>query len=209
MSSPWLVACAGALLLASPAAAALGEDEVPEVAPRSLAFGGLEGGQANLSLDLGWLRSGPRVDVGVAAGIDFSARLDLFLLHDPARGQAGAHLGLRYTPVADGALRLSLGVEVGGVAVPERLGNAYNFVARGELHAGYSIGSPGLAYLRLAGRGFRGGDLGDVLWRADGESGVGWELQLGRLLLGAEGFLWFRPSSHVLPQWRIRAGWAF
>jgi len=203
-----LAALAGTLLLASPAAGAE-QDEVPDLPPRSLAFGGLEGGQLNLSIDLGWLRSGLRADLGVAAGIDFTARLDLFLLHDPARGQSGVHIGLRYAPGPDGPLRLALGAEAGAVLVPEASGSATNLVLRGELLGGYGLGSLGLVYLRLAGRGFRGGDVQDVLWRADGEAGAGWELQLRRLLLGVEGFAWLRPSSHVLPQWRVRVGWAF
>jgi len=208
MPSLRLAALAGTLLLASPAAGEE-EDEVPLVPFRSLALGGLESGQVDLSLDVGWLRSGLRADVGVVAGIDFTARLEAFLLHDPARGQAGAHLGLRYAPLVEGPVRLALAAEGGAVVVPEASGNATNLVLRGELHGGYVLGSPGRVYVRIAARGFRGGDLQDVLWRADGEAGAGWELQIRHLLLGAEGFAWFRPSSHVLPQWRIRVGWAF
>ena len=203
-----LAALAGALLLAGPAAAAE-EDEVPEIPPRSLAFGGLEGGQLNLSLDVGWLRSGLRADLGIVSGLDFTARVDLFLLHDPARGQSGAHLGLRYSPAPEGALRCAAAAEAGAVAIPEASGSTALLVLRGELHLGYSFGSPGLGYLRVTGRALHGGDLETALWRADGEAGAGWEIQLRRLLLAAEGFLWFRPSSHVLPQWRLRVGWSF
>lgn len=196
---------ASALLAAAPAA---GLDEAPETRARSLAFGGLETGDANLSLEVGWLRSGLRADLGVVEGLAFTARADAFLLHELLRGQNGGYLGLRYSLPADGPLRLAVGAEAGGYFVTRGATSDRVLVFRGEVAVGlaFDFGTP---LLRGAVVGLRGGDFETSLWRTDGELGLGYELQLRRLLLGVEGFTWLRSPFRPLPQWRIRAGWAF
>jgi hypothetical protein len=199
--APPLPLALAALLLAVPA-----EEEPPEVAPRTMAFGGLGAGDANLYGELGWMKSGLRADVGIAGGIDLTVRAEAFLLHDLPRGQNGGALGLRWSPAPGAFLLGAVALEGSLYALREPFGSALVYALRGEGHLGVGLERLGTAYLRAALRTAHGGDARAEVWQADGEAGLGWELQRGRWLAGAEGFLWLRPGLAPLPQWRIRAG---
>jgi len=192
-----------ALLLAGPEG-----DEAPEAGVRSLAFGGLASADANLYGEVGWIRSGARIDVGIAGGLALTARAEGFLLHRLGQGQNGGALGLRYGSSAGSFLLGAVALEGGLYSGRDPAGSALVYYVRGEGHMGLSLERLGIAYLRGALRAANGGD-NHSLWQSDGDLGLGWELQRGRWLGGVEGFLWVRPGLSALPQWRIRAGYAF
>lgn len=197
------------LALAAILAAPPSLEAEPEVGQRSLAFGGLRAGDANLCGELGWIRSGARVDVGIAGGLALTARAEAFLLHRLSTGQNGGALGLRWGSDTGGFLLGALAFEVGLFSGRDPIGTALVYDLRGEGHLGVNLEQFGVAYLRAALRAADGGEGRQSLWQFDGDLGVGWELQLGRWLGGAEGFLWLRPGLSALPQWRLRAGYAF
>lgn len=196
-----------AALLAAPPSREDGDE--PEVGPRSMAFGGLSAGDANLYGELGWIRSGARIDVGITSSISLTVRADGFLLHHFSQGQNGGHLGLRWGSDTGGFLLGALAFEGGVFSGRDPVGTAIVYDLRGEGHLGVNLDPFGIGYLRAALRAADGGESRRSLWQFDGDLGLGWELQLGRWLGGVEGSLWIRPGLAALPQWRIRAGYAF
>lgn len=197
-----------ALLAALPATALAADpddDFEPERA-RSLALGPVPSGSLLPSAELGWLRSGLRVDLGLVAALDLVLRGETMLLYDGLGGQSGAHLGLRFTPLAEGALRVGLEVTIGQLLVPARADTVTLTAVRGELVVG-AVHDLGNVYARLALRGVDPGIAG-LDWARDEEAGLGVERALGRWIVAAEGYVWARPRHSGLGQWRIRVGFA-
>jgi len=177
---------------------------------RSLAFGPVPIGETNLSLDVGWLRSGLRADIGAGFDVDLVIRVDSFLLHDGFAGQTGGYAGIRVSPLEEGLFRVSVSFEVGEVIIPQRIGSVDSFVLRGDVVAGISFDPYGLAYARVALRGQRAGGYGYEAWGRDEEAGVGYEVRIAnKVLLGVEAYTWARPRLSGLPEWRLRVGYAF
>jgi hypothetical protein len=193
-----------ALLAAGPAAS----DE-QEVGPRSMAFGGLGSADANVYGELGWIRSGARVDVGITSSFALTVRGEGFLLHHFSQGQNGGALGLRWGSDTGGFLLGALAFEGGVYSGRDPVGTAIVYFLRGEGHLGVNLEQWGIGYLRAALRATDGGESRQSLWQTDGDLGLGWELQRGHWLGGVEGSLWIRPGLAALAQWRIRAGYAF
>lgn len=193
------------LLFTLPAAAAADPDFQPERA-RSIALGPLPGGTILPSLEVGWLRSGARADLGLVGGFDLVLRLDTMALYRGLEGQNGGHLGLRFTPFADDAVRLGLEVTVGQVLVTAQANTVSLTAVRGEMVLG-AVLDPGNVYVRLALRGVDA-DVPGLGWSRDEEVAFGVERALGRFVLGGEVYSWARPRHGTLAQWRLRVGYA-
>lgn len=199
-----------ALLTALPGAAAAADvddaDFEPERRPHSIAVGPLPSGAPSLSLDLGWLRSGLRLDVGLLGNLDLVLHVDGMLLYDGLSGQNGFHLGLRFTPVgADSGFRLGTELTVGELLIPAPSEMVHMTTVRGEVVIGAVFDLLNV-YARLALRGVDSG-VASVGWQRDEEVGLGVERALfGRWVLAAEGYAWARPNHAGLGQWRIRVG---
>jgi hypothetical protein len=198
------------VLLARPAAAAPTVDDfadfwdTPEL-PR-LAVGPVRRGSTVLSFDLGWLRSGPVANVGLGASFDLAFRASAFLLHDLVKGQNEIYAGVRYPPLANGTLRLSVELGAGQIFIPQQVGSTSLTELRGEVVAGLSFRDAGLLYARGAARALRFGTSLQTGWGSDGEVGLGYELGIRRFILGAEASAWLRPGYQPLAQWRLRVG---
>jgi hypothetical protein len=200
---------AAALVLAARGALAADDDFEPEEAPqRSIALGPTGTGNAVISGDLGWLRSGFRVDLGVGGGFDLDVRIDSFLLQRGIGGQNAGYAGLRYSPLDGPGLRATVAAEIGIVFVPSLIGTRDNFAVRGELTVGYPV-YRFMPYLRASLRGLYFDATTTSGWDHDGEVGGGVERAFGSLLVAAEATSWLQPGVRGLPQWRIRAGWSF
>ncbi len=202
---------AAALLLLAAAAAGAREpaDFESEFAPPGdvrMAVGPLPPGEAALALDVGWLRSGIRLDVGLVAGVDLVFSADAFLLTDLLSGQNVARLGLRYSPLGAGAFRASLEATGGIYFLPQVLGTETSGELRLGAVAAYAVEPLGLAYVRGAGRFVRFAQGRFKGWGENAEVGLGAETRLWGVLVGAEWFSWIRPGLPALPQWRLRVG---
>lgn len=186
------------------------EDFEPEAPHHSIALGPVGRGDLLVSGDLGWLRSGFRADLGLAAWIDLVMRADALLLYEGFGAQDGIHLGVRVSPVSKGLFRACGEFSVGQIFVPGD-NTVTNLTAlRGSATAGvvldlatiYGRGEiRWLSSMKTSGPG----------WSHDGEVGVGLERAFGkrgRLILGAEGYVWLRPGLDSLGQWRLRVGFA-
>jgi hypothetical protein len=197
-----------ALLAALPAAAAAAtpDDDFEPARARSLALGPLPPGSPLLSADIGWLKSGLRLDLGLFGSLDLVLRVETMLLYDGLGGQNGAHLGLRFTPIAESAFRVGLEFTAGEGLITARAETVTMTVLRGELVLGTML-DLGNVYARLGLRGLDPGVSG-LGWTRDEEIGFGVEHALGRWIVGAEGFVWARPRHSGLAQWRIRVGFA-
>lgn len=192
--------------LPAPAAAAPLDDDFEPDRARSLALGPLPPGSPLVSADVGWLRSGLRLDLGLIASLDLVLRGDAMLLYDGLGSQNGAHLGLRFTPIAESAFRIGLEATAGQVILAGRAQTVTLTTFRGELVLGTLL-DVGNVYARLALRGVDP-DVAGLGWTRDEEVGLGVERVLGRFLVGAEGFVWARPRHSGMAQWRIRVGFA-
>ncbi|WP_242343149.1 hypothetical protein [Anaeromyxobacter terrae] len=182
-------------------------DFEPEVPARSLALGPVGRGDLLVSLDLGWLRSGLRADLGLGSWIDLTLRADTLLLYDRFRGQSGIYAGVRASPTSQGLFRASAELSVGQVFVPGDATMANLTAFRGSATAGLVLDLATLygradirwvSNLKPAGPG----------WTRDAELGAGVERAFGRFVVGAEGFVWARPGLSGLGQWRVRVGMA-
>ncbi len=170
-------------------------------------LGSLPAGSLMVTSDVGWLRSAVRADVGLAAGFDLSLRFDAFLLKDLLSGQEGVTLGLRYTPPYRGLVRFAAEVGVGETYIPQRFGLDSLFVVRGEMVGALWLEDFGLPYLRASARALGFDKWSHSGWGRDAEIGLGWERPLSRkIVVGVEGFLWFRAGVPELAQWRVRVG---
>ncbi len=194
------------LLWALPAAAAVADPDFQPDRARSVALGPLPGGSLAPSLELGWLRSGARLDLGLLGGFDLVLRADSMLLYDGLGGQNGAHAGLRFTPFAADVVRLGLELTLGEVIVTAPANTVTLTAVRGEMVIG-AVLDPGNVYVRAAMRGVKT-DVSGLGWSRDEEVGLGVERALGRFILGAEAYSWARPRHGTLAQWRIRVGFA-
>lgn len=196
-----------ALLAALPAAAAATPDDdfEPERA-RSLAIGPLPSASPLPSLEVGYLRSGFRFDLGLIAALDLVLRVDTMLLYDGLGAQSGGHIGFRFTPIAEDAFHLGLEFTGGKVLIPARANTVSLTALRGELVLG-AIFDFGNLYGRLAVRGVDS-DVAGLGWSRDEEFGFGVERALGRWIVGAEAFAWAQPRHASVAQWRIRVGFA-
>jgi hypothetical protein len=182
-------------------------DFEPEAPSPSVALGPVGRGDLIVSLDLGWLRSGVRADLGLASWIDLVLRADALLLYDGFGGHDGIHLGVRISPVSQGLLRAGGEFSVGQIFVPGENTVTNVTALRASASAGlvldlatiYGRGDiRWLSSMRTAGPG----------WSRDGELGVGLERAFGRFIVGAEGYVWTRPGLSALGQWRLRVGFA-
>lgn len=201
-----LVALPGAAAAAPAPATDADADFEPEHGPHSIAVGPLPSGSPALSLDLGWLRSGLQLDVGLLGNLDLVLRADGMLLYDGLRGQDGFHLGLRFTPVGgEGGFRLGTELTFGEVLIPAPSEMVHMTTVRGEVILGAVFDLLNV-YARLAVRGVDSG-VAAVGWQRDEEVGLGVERALfGHWVLAAEGYAWARPNHSGLGQWRIRVG---
>lgn len=174
--------------------------------PRHINIGPVPAGALALTADVGWLRSGLRADIGLAAGFDLVVRADAFLVRDLLSGQDSLSLGVRYTPSYGGVLRISAELGAGETFIPQLFGMDSIFVVRAEAVWALWLDELGLPYLRTTLRALSFDNFGHSGWGRDGEVGIGWERNFGRFVVGVEGFLWFRPALPDLAQWRIRVG---
>ncbi len=175
--------------------------------PPHMILGPVPPGRPMITADVGWLRSGVRADIGLGAGFDLTLHVDAFLLRDLLSGQDGLMLGARYTPPYSGMVRFAAEMGVGEVYIPQLFGIDSLFVVRGEMVGGLWLEDLGLPYLRISARALAFDKGAQSGWGRDAEIGVGWERALGRkVVIGVEGFIWFRTGVPNLPQWRIRAG---
>jgi hypothetical protein len=194
-----------ALLAASPALADELDDDFGAPPSRSIALGPVRKGGVLLSLDLGWLRSGLRGDLGLSRTLNLVARVETFALDYGFSAQNAVYAGLRWSPLGgDSTARVSVTGEVGSILHE----NQAEYVLRGEIAAG-AVLSFATPYARAAVRAlyFDAGDGGS--YAPEGEIGLGVERNLGSILVGAEAALWLRPALDTLPQWRIRAAYEF
>jgi hypothetical protein len=202
------------LVLAALPGAALGapaekdDDFEPDVPPRSLALGPVPRGGGALSLDLGWIRSGLRFDIGLGARLDLVLRGDTMLLYDGFSGQHSILGGLRFTPVADGSFRLSIEGYGGLLLVPAARAQENVTAVGGEANLGV-VFSLATVYGRVGLRGLSSDVASETRWSRQAELGGGVERTIGRFVLGAEWFAWARPRHAALSQWRLRAGYTF
>ncbi len=198
------------LLGAAPAAAQVPPsflDFEGAVEPPHMILGPLPAGRPMVTVDAGWLKSGVRADVGLSGGFDLTLHVDAFLMRDLISGQDGILLGLRYTPPYHGMVRFTAEMGVGEVYIPQYFGVDSLFVVRGEMAGALWLEDLGLPYLRVSARALGFDKWSHSGWGRDAEVGLGWERALGRkLVVGVEGFLWFRAGVPNLPQWRIRVG---
>ena len=192
--------------LASPAAAQ--EPDLFEDAeePRRIILGPVPLGSLMATAEVGWLRSGIRADIGLSGGFDLTLRADAFLVGDLLSGQDGLSLGVRYTPSYRGLFRFAAEAGVGEVYIPQRFGMDSLFVVRGEMVGALWLEELGLPYLRASARALSFDKLSHSGWGRDAELGIGWERSVMKIVVGVEGFLWFRPGLPNLAQWRIRVG---
>jgi hypothetical protein len=180
-----------------------------EVRPRSIALGPNPRGDVTLSLDLGWLESGLRADLGMGAWIDLVLAADTMLLYQGFGGQSGIQGGVRFTPVSQGAVHAGVELTVGQLFSPDATASSNLTTVRGELAAGVMLDWATL-YGRFALRGISGSSARDTAgWTRDEEFGFGVERVITkRFIVGAEGYLWARPGLSTLGEWRIRLGYA-
>jgi hypothetical protein len=175
--------------------------------PPHMILGSVPAGSLMLTADVGWLRSGVRADIGLSGGFDLTLRLDAFLVGDLLSGQDGVSVGVRYTPSYRGLVRFAAEAGVGEVFIPQRFGVDSLFVVRGEMVGGLWLEELGLPYLRATARALGFDTASHSGWGRDAELGIGWERPVGRkIVVGVEGFLWFRAGLPNLGQWRIRVG---
>jgi hypothetical protein len=172
-----------------------------------MAVGPARTGRPTLSLDVGWLRSGLRFDLGLAHRLDLVARVDTMLLYDGVSGQNGGSLGLRATPFLWNRARLSAEGTLGQIFAPTDAWRGTFTVLRGELAAGVNAG-PALLSVRGAVRALRVTAYAGTVWTHDEEAGAGVEARRGRWMAGAEAYALARPNLDTLLQWRVRLGLA-
>ncbi|WP_242360345.1 hypothetical protein [Anaeromyxobacter sp. SG17] len=182
-------------------------DFEPEVPARSLALGPVPRGGMIASLDLGWLRSGLRADIGLASWLNLVLRADSLLLYERFGGQNGIYAGLRTSFTPQGTVRGSAELTVGQIFVPADVATANLTAIRGSVAAGLVL-DWATFYGRADVRWLSGTQRAGPGWVHDAELGVGVERAIGRFILGAEGFVWARPGLSKLGQWRLRAGFA-
>jgi hypothetical protein len=182
-------------------------DFEPEARAPSIALGPVGRGDLVGSLELGWLRSGVRADLGLGGWVDLVMRADTLLLYERFGGHSGIHLGVRVSPVSQGLIRAGAELSVGQVFAPGE-NTVTNLTA---LRASGTVGVV-LDLATIYGRG-------DIRWMSsmkprgpgwvrDGELGLGVERAFGRLIVGGEGYVWTRPGLSRLGQWRLRVGLA-
>lgn len=185
-------------------------DFEPEAPAPSIALGPVGKGDLVLSLDLGWLRSGVRADLGLGAFIDLVLRADALLLYDGFGGHDGIHLGARFSPLSRGLLRAGAEASVGQVFVPGARTVTNVTAIRASATAGLAFDLATL-YGRGELRWLSGGRSRGPGWARDGELGLGIERAFGKrgwLILGTEGYVWVRSGLDSLGQWRLRVGFA-
>ncbi len=195
---------------APPNALAAAEPRDPDFEPdeplHSLALGPAPSGRAVLSMDVGWPRSGVRLDIGVARLVSLILSADTMLLYRGLDAETGVHAGVRVTPISDGAFRLSVEASAGQIFVPVRAGSEVLTQVRGDLLAGVSF-DPVTVYARFGLIGEKGRDVpGRPTFLRQEEIGAGVETAWRRYVFGAEAFAWARPGHAGLTQWRLRAG---
>jgi hypothetical protein len=203
--APILVAAA--LPCAAAAAPPAFDEFETEARVTSVAMGALPRGEALAAVDVGWLRSGLHLALGLGAGFELVLRGDAMLLYDGFGAQNAFHAGVRFTPVREGTIRLTGELTGGQLLSPKEIGFASLTTVRGEVVAGVVL-DLGNAYARVALRGVQGSVPAASDWRRDEEIGLGVERVFGRVIVGAEGFMWARPGHDGLGQWRLRVGYA-
>lgn len=208
--------CAGLLALSAalapaPAHAAPEQEEDEEFepiqAPRSIALGPQPRGESLLSLDVGWLRSGLRFDLGFGARIDLVVKADAWLLHDLLGSQDSIQVGFRVSPFSGDAFRASIEGTAGQLFLAGGRGLENMTMFRGELVLGGQFGQV-LVYGRAALRALHDRTVLRDDWARDGEVGGGVEYAWRKLRVAAEGFSWVRSERAGLAQWRLRVAWA-
>jgi hypothetical protein len=202
------------LLAAAPGARAAEEaawdrDFEPLPSRHSLALGPVTPGELVPSMEVGWLRSGLRVDLGMGLDFDLFVRLEGFLLHSGLKGQNVGAAGLRFSPVKEGPFRLSVALELGGIFLTSGRSTVDLAAVRGELTAGFVPFDDWLAYGRLSLRGVSTSRGVQGAWGRDEEFGAGLERVLfQRLVVAGEFYTWAREGQPGLGQWRVRVGYA-
>jgi hypothetical protein len=183
------------------------EDFEPETGRPSIALGPTRRGSALAWLELGWLRSGVRAELGLGASVGIFVAADTFLLYEGFRGPSGVHFGLRVSPF-DGPFRASAELSLGEIFSPRAVSSA-NVTA---LRLGGAVGLVtdwATVYTRASLHGYASAFGSDAGWTRDEEFGLGVERALlGRLVVGAEAYLWSRPGLSTLGEWTVRIGYA-
>jgi hypothetical protein len=203
------------LLLASLPVAARGADAPfdpdfdPEPPVRSLALGPVPSGDAMLSLDVGWLHSALRADLGITSFVGLVLVADTMLLYRGTNGETSVRGGVRLSPVAEGAFRLSIDATAGQVYIPAKVGSDLLTVLRGDLVAGVTLTNV-TVYGRVALIGLGGSSVpGRPGFARQQELGLGVETPWRRFVFAGEAFVWARPGHTGFPMWRLRAGIVF
>jgi hypothetical protein len=187
-----------------------GGDFEPEAPSHSIALGPVGRGDMVVSLDLGWLRSGFRADLGLGAWFDLVLRGDALLLYDGFGAQDGIHLGVRVSPMSKGLIRAGAEFSVGQIFAPGEHTVTNLTVLRASATAGLAL-DLATVYGRGEVRWLSSMKSSGPGWAHDGELGVGLERAFGkrgRFIIGAEGYVWMRPGLESLGQWRLCAGFA-
>ena len=179
----------------------------PERPRHSLALGPVGRGDMIVSLDLGWLRSAVRADLGLGSWLDLVLRFDTLMLYEGFGGQNGLHVGVRASPTSTGLFRGGVELTVGQVFVPGDVSMANLTALRGSATAGLVL-DWATFYARGDIRWLSNLEPSGAGWARDQELGAGVERGLGRFILGAEVYLWSRPDLSTLGQWRLRVGFA-
>ncbi|ABS28559.1 hypothetical protein [Anaeromyxobacter sp. Fw109-5] len=182
-------------------------DFEPERPRHSLALGPVGRGDMIASLDVGWLRSAVRADLGLGSWLDLVLRFDTLLLYEGFGGQNGIHVGVRASPAATGLLRAGVELTLGQLFVPGDVSMANLTALRGSATAGLVL-DWATFYARGDIRWLSSLEPSGAGWARDHELGAGIERGLGRFILGAEAYLWSRPGLSTLGQWRLRVGYA-
>jgi hypothetical protein len=173
----------------------------------SIALGPAGKGDVILSVDVGWLRSGARADLGITNWLDIVLRADALLLYERLRGPKGVHVGLRVVPVSSGTFRAAVEGTIGQTFVRGEIITENILTVSGQALAG-AVFPWAHFYARVGVRGMSDNDTG-AGWTRDAEFGLGAERAFRRLIFGAEAFVWSRPTLSGIGQWRLRLGYAF
>ncbi len=184
------------------------EDFEPELPAPSLAFGPVREGRPTPWAEVGWLRSGIGMALGLPGSVDLTLEATAFLLHGGFREQKDVFAGVRWSPASEGLFRAGISGEAGLILFGGDAAPGSTFSLRGQLTAGLALEGIATAYVRGEIRGLSFHSLDHVGWARDEELGCGIERPFRRFVAGAETFVWARPGLRGLPQWRLRVGWA-
>ncbi|BDG03365.1 hypothetical protein [Anaeromyxobacter oryzae] len=199
-----------AVLAVSPSGALAATPRDPDFEPEepvhSLALGPAPSGTPVVSMDVGWLWSGLRLDLGITSLVGLILSADTMLLYRGFDSNTGVHFGVRLTPITGGAFRLSIEGTAGQIFIPMSIGSETLTQIRGDVIFGTTI-DPVTVYGRFGLIGEKGSDVpGRPSFLGQEQLGAGVETAWRRYVFGAEAYVWARPGHSGIGQWRLRAG---